>query len=73
MKVSLRKTKVMVSAGITKNGLSKSRVYPGEVCSLKVKADTVLSAHCGKWIHSRHAGVMIETPMFIRKFCLQET
>ena len=30
--VNIGKTKVIVSGGITKNGLSKSRVYPCGVC-----------------------------------------
>ena len=39
LKVNLGKTKVMVSGGITKDGLSKSKVDPCEVCSLRVKAN----------------------------------
>ena len=39
LKVNLRKTKVMVSGGITTNdGTSKSNVDPCGVCSLRVKA-----------------------------------
>ena len=34
LKVNLGKTKVMVSGGITKDGMSKSKVDPCGVCSL---------------------------------------
>ena len=40
LKVNLGKTKVMVS--ITKLGMSKSKVDPRWVCSLKVKTNSVL-------------------------------
>ena len=39
LKVILGKTKVMVSGGITKDGMSKSKVDPCGVCSLRVKAN----------------------------------
>ena len=42
LKVNLGETKVMVSSGITKDGMSKSKVDPCGVCSLKAKANTVL-------------------------------
>ena len=48
LKVSLGKTKVMVSGGITKDGMSKSKVDPYGVCSLRVKANSVLCVQCGK-------------------------
>ena len=32
---------VMVSSGITQDGLSKSKAYPCWVCSLRVKANSV--------------------------------
>ena len=57
LKVNLRKTKVMVNGGITHNGLSESKVGPFGVCSLRVKADSVLCLQCGKWIHGRCARV----------------
>ena len=50
-KVNLGKTKVMVSSGITKDGMSKSKVDPCGVYSLRVKANTVLCLWCGKRIH----------------------
>ena len=41
----------MVSGSITKDGLSKSKVDPCGVCSLKVMANSVLCVQCGKCIH----------------------
>ena len=37
---------------ITKDGLSKSRHYPCEVCGIKVKLNSVLFVQCGNWIHT---------------------
>ena len=51
LKVNLGKTKVMVSGGITKDGLSKSKVDSCGVCRFKVKSNSVLCVQCGKWIH----------------------
>ena len=51
-KLTLGKTKVMVSGGITSDGLSKSKVGPNLDCSLTVKAYSVLCVQCGEWIHS---------------------
>ena len=42
LKVNLGKTKVMVSSGITQDCFSKSKVDPCGVCSLRVKAISVL-------------------------------
>ena len=42
LKVNLGKTKVMVCGGITKDGMSKSKVDPCWVCSLRVKANSAL-------------------------------
>ena len=61
MKVNLAKIKVMVSGGITKVGLSESKVDPCRVSSLRVKANSVL---CGKWIHGKFAGMKSVTPEF---------
>ena len=61
---NLRKNKVMVCGGITKDGVSISKVYPCWVCGLRVKDNTVLCLQCGKWIHGRCAGVKIETLKF---------
>ena len=40
----------MVSGGITKDDMSKSKVDPCGVSSLRVKANSV---QCDKWIHGR--------------------
>ena len=48
MKVNLGKTKVMVSRGTTKDGLSKNKVDSSGVCSLIVKANSILSIQCSK-------------------------
>ena len=42
LKVNLGKTKVMISGGITKDGMFKSKVGPCGVCSLRVKTNSVL-------------------------------
>ena len=68
LKGNLGKTKVMVYGGITKDGMLKSRVDPFRVCSLKVKANSVLCLPCGMCIHCRCAGVNRLTPMFSRDF-----
>ena len=62
--VNLGKTKVMVSGGITKDGMSKSKVDPCRVYSRRAKANSVLCAQCGKGIHSRCAGVNRVTPKY---------
>ena len=49
-KVDLVKTKVMVSGGITKDGLSKSKADRCGFCSLTIKANLVLCVQCGKWM-----------------------
>ena len=43
--------------GITKDGISKNKIDPCEVCSLRVKANSVLCLQCDKWIHGRCAVV----------------
>ena len=60
----------MVSSDITKDGMSKSMVDPCGVCTLTVKANTVLCVQCGKWIHGRCARVKRVTSTFSRK-CVQ--
>ena len=49
LKVSPGKTKVMVSSGITNDGLTKCKIDPFGVCSLRVKANSVFYVQCGKW------------------------
>ena len=66
--VNLGKAKVMVSLGVPKNGMSKSKVDPCSVCSLRVKTNLVLWLQCGKWIHSRCAGKKRVYPKFSRNF-----
>ena len=61
LKVSIKKTMVMVSGGITNRGMSNSKVDLCGVCSLRVWANSVL---CGKWIHGRCAGVRRVIPKF---------
>ena len=56
LKVNLGETKVMVSSVITKHGLSKSKVDPCVVSSLREKANSAMCLQCGKWIHGRCAG-----------------
>ena len=56
VKVNLVRMKV-VSGCITNDGLSKGNVDPCGVCSLRVKANSVLCVQCGKWIHCRCARV----------------
>ena len=55
LKVNLGKITVMVCSGIIKDGVSKSKVDPCWVCSLRVKANSVLCLQCGKLIHGRCA------------------
>ena len=71
-KVNLGKTKLMVSGGITKDGMSKSLVDPCGVCSLRVKANSVLCLQCGKWILVRCAGMKMVTPMFSRNIACRK-
>ena len=47
---------MIVSGGITKDGLSKSKVDPCWVCSLRIKANFVLYVQCCKRIHSKRVG-----------------
>ena len=63
---------MMVSGGITKDGLSKSKVYLCEVSSLIVKANSILCVQYSKWIISTRAGVMRETPTFSRNFACKK-
>ena len=46
--------------------MSKSKVDPCGVCSLRVKVNSVLCVQCGWWVHGRCAGVKIATPKFPR-------
>ena len=42
LEVKLGKTKVMVTGGITKDDMSKSKVEPCDVCSMRAKANSVV-------------------------------
>ena len=48
LKINLGKAEVMVSGGIAKNGMSKSKFDLCGVCSLRVNANSVLCVQCGK-------------------------
>ena len=61
----------MVRGGITKDGMSKSKVDLCGVSSLKIKANSVLCVQPGKLIHGRCAGVKRATAVF-KKFCIQK-
>ena len=50
LKVNLGNTKVKVSGIITKHDISKSKVDPCGVCSLR--ANSALCVQCSKWIQS---------------------
>ena len=68
MKVNLGKINVMASSGITEDGLSKSKVDPCGVCSLRAKANSVLCVQCGRCIHGRCARVKRVTPEYSCNF-----
>ena len=55
LKVNLGKSMVMVSSGITQDGISKSNVDQCGICSLRVKANSVLCVQFSKLIHGRCA------------------
>ena len=63
-KVNFGKTKVMVCGGISMDSMSKSKVDPCGVCSLRVKANSVLCVQCGRWTHGRCARVNRVIPKF---------
>ena len=51
LKVSTRKTKVMVSE--TEGELFKSKIDPCGICGRRVMANSVLCKKCGNWVHGR--------------------
>ena len=53
----------MVCGDITKDGMSKSKVDPYGICSLRIKTNSVLCLHCGKFVYGRCAGIKRVTPM----------
>ena len=68
LKVNLWKSKVIVCGGITMDGSSKSKVEQCGVCSMSVKANSVLCLKCGRWIHGSCAGVKRVTQNNSRNF-----
>ena len=68
LKVHHGKNKVMVSSGITKDGMSKSKVIPCGICSLRIKSNSASCVRCGKWIDSKCDGVERVTPKFSGNF-----
>ena len=48
MKVSIRKSKLMVNGVNSKDGFSQSKVYSCGICGLSVKASSVLCVQCDK-------------------------
>ena len=61
LKVNHGKTKVMDSGSITMDGMSKSKVDPCWVCSLRVQANSALCPRSGKWMHGRYVGYFRKT------------
>ena len=59
---------MMVSDGITKDGLSKSKVNSCGVCSLREKDKSYICAECDKLIHGRCARVKMVTAKLSRNF-----
>ena len=53
----------MAHAGITKDGLYKSKLNPCLMCSYSAKGNSVLCAQCGKWIQYGCAGAKVTTPI----------
>ena len=51
LKISLWKTKVMVSRGIEQVGLSESGVYPCGICCYGLSIYCVMCVQCGMRIH----------------------
>ena len=58
----------MVSSNTTKDGMSESKVYPCVVCSLRVKANSVLCVWCYLWVHGGCSLVKRVTPNIYRSF-----
>ena len=56
----------MVSDSIIQDDMSRNKVVPCGVCSMRVKTNPVLCLQCGNWIQGRCAGVKRVTPKFSR-------
>ena len=50
------------------DGLCKSNANLCGICSLRLKANSVLCVQCGKWIHGRSARVKSLIPKFYGNF-----
>ena len=68
LNVNIGKTELMVCEIITMDDMSKSQVDSCGVCSMKVKAFSVLCLHYGKWIDCR----CNQKGDFFRKFYMQK-
>ena len=68
LKPNLSITQVLVSGDITKVGMSESKVELCAVCSLRVRANSVLCVHCAMWIHGRCVRVKMVITRFLRNF-----
>ena len=58
----------MLCGGIIKDNMSKSKIDPCEVCSLRVKASSVFCLQCCKWIHGRRDGNKLVAPKLQANF-----
>ena len=57
MKVVIGKAGVIISGGIIEDDSSNCEVYSYGICTLKVKANSLVCVQCGKLVYSRCAGV----------------
>ena len=72
LNVDLGNTKVMLSVGITKDGLSNNKIYQCGICSLRVKANSVLHVQCGEYVHSGCAGLKMVTATILGNFACKK-
>ena len=72
LKVMLGELKVMIGGGITEAGLLTCELDPCGVCSLTVKAKSVVCVQCGKWFHDRCTGVIRFTTKCLANFAYRK-
>ena len=60
LKVNFAKTKMTVSTGITQDGMSKGKVDPCVVSSMRVKTNSVLCVQCGRWVYRNEEKVKVK-------------
>ena len=72
LRVNLGKTEVMVSGRSTMDGMSKRKVAPCGVYSLRVRANSVVCLQCGKCIYVWCAWVQMVTPNFQKKLACRK-